>query len=84
MKHAALAGLDGWYRWSSWSAHFFTDGEQLCNIRHDNFNVRGIEPTRPSPAELTPNGQPYGRVCAICLKRSREVTDRKEGSHGST
>lgn len=66
--HPILVGLHGWHRWSAWSAHFFVDGEQLCDTAHGNFMGGGFEPARPKPAELAPSGTPYGRVCQRCLK----------------
>jgi hypothetical protein len=69
--HPVLVGLDGWHRWSSWSAHFFVDGVQSCRTLHGIYMGGGFAPKRPAPAELTPQGVPYGRVCDQCLKASR-------------
>lgn len=63
-----LAGLNGWFRWGQWAAHFFVDGVQQCGTVHAMLNAGRREPTRPLPAELTTWGVPYGRVCAPCLK----------------
>jgi hypothetical protein len=70
--HPVLAGLNGWFRWSSWAAHFFRDGRQLCNISHGNYMGGNFEPKRPNPADLAPSGEPYGRVCQRCLRLSRK------------
>ena len=68
----ALAGLNGWHRWGTWAAHFFVDGKQSCPTKHGNFMGRLLEPKRPNPVvDFTRQGEPYGRVCQKCLKRSR-------------
>lgn len=62
-------GVNGWARWGSWSAHFFVDGRQQCNTQHDFAKggvERGLPVVPPTPAELTPAGMPYGRVCSKC------------------
>ena len=65
------AGLNGWFRWGSWSAHFFVDGRQCCNVAHNFLRPGG--PTSPKAADLSPHGVPFGRVCAMCLKRVRRM-----------
>lgn len=73
--HPVLAGLNGWHRFGSWSAHFFVDGRQQCNTAHGNFNGGQYPPRRPDPVvDFTPHGQPYGRVCQKCLKVVRRPT----------
>lgn len=72
-----FAGLQGWYRYGYWSAHFFVDGVQACNTKHGRFDAAKTEPVAPERAELTPEGRPFGKVCARCLKLARaqqEVT----------
>lgn len=66
-----LVGLNGWYRYGSWSAHFYVDGQQQCHTNHGNFNGATMAPKRPEPAELSRHRMPFGRVCARCLKVSR-------------
>lgn len=68
----ALAGLNGWHRWSNWAAHYFVDGEQECNTHHGNFKGSERCPKRPKPADISPTGIPYGKVCQRCLKLSKE------------
>ena len=68
----ALVGLNGWYRWSKYAAHFFVDGRQTCNYRHPNFEHQNRVPAPPTPAHLTPEGSPFGRVCMRCLKLWRQ------------
>lgn len=68
---AYTAGLDGWFRWGRWSAHFFVEGRQLCNFAH--LFLRPSGPTTPKPAELSAHGVPFGRVCSRCLKLAKET-----------
>lgn len=72
----ALAGLNGWFRWGNWAAHYFVDGKQSCKTQHsyaEGGMERGLEPQRPKVADLTPGGQPYGRVCQRCQKSVKEA-----------
>lgn len=74
----ALAGLDGWFRWGSWAAHFFVDGKQSCTTAHSYAAgglARGLPPRRPEPAPLSAHGEPFGRVCNRCLKSARRRSD---------
>ncbi len=72
-----MAGVNGWHRWGNWSAHFFVDGKQLCNSHHtyaEGGMARGLPPNRPTPAERSPWGTLYGKVCARCHKLTRSNT----------
>ena len=67
----ALVGLNGWFRWNAWAAHYFVDGQQACRTVHsyaEGGMARGLPPLRPAPAPLSMHGVPFGRVCQRCLK----------------
>lgn len=68
VAHPVLADINGWHRWSAWAAHFFVDGAHLCDTSHGRYMGGQFEPQRPKAAELTPGGQPYGKVCQRCLR----------------
>ena len=75
---ASMAGA-GWYRWGQWAAHYFVNGEQACSTTHSfaaGGFARGLSAQAPKPAELTPHGEPYGRVCQRCLKVARNAAGR--------
>lgn len=81
----ALDGLNGWFRWNAWAAHFFVDGVQSCNTQHayaEGGMARGLPPVRPAPAELTAYDRlPFGRICQRCLKafRARKLVESGRG-----
>lgn len=67
-----FAGLNGWYRWGQWSAHFFVNGRQSCKTKHGRFpHTDSSKTPPPTSAELSRHGQPFGRVCMRCLKAFR-------------
>lgn len=84
VAHPILAGLTGWHRWSSWSAHHFVDGVQSCNTAHGNYMGGDFAPKRPNPAELAPNGTPYGRVCTRCLSATQVSSNETKKDNGET
>ena len=55
VAHPIMLGVNGWHRWSSWSAHFFVNGAQSCNTAHGNYMGGDFAPKRPTPADLAPN-----------------------------
>jgi len=67
-----LAGLNGWYRWANWAAHFFVDGKQLCNTHHGRFVGSERTARRPDSVELSARGVPFGTVCSRCRKLAAE------------
>lgn len=64
--------MTGWFRYGHWAAHFYRNGVQACPTKHGNFGGLAIgarnPPAKLEPAPLSPWGQPYGRVCAMCSR----------------
>lgn len=61
-----------WLRYGQWAAHLYENGRQLCSTPHGQFPPELLkEGAKPMPVAVTRHGQPFGRVCARCLKLSR-------------
>lgn len=71
-----LVGLNGWFRWSTFAAHYFVEGVQQCATEHGKY-MGSCQPTTPKGMTLTPEKIPYGIICNRCLKAFWRIEESK-------